>query len=235
MKEPTQSISNSSKELSHADDSAAALLVEILKGTPGRNFDVESIFVERLDSGNWRWIIYEFLKADTVSPTVSHPNYYWRKNKRKFLSLWALVTTLRKAGYYADLILVNYADDRTKDIKEMQVVDIRTNPTKIFRAAYERNGIKHPELKEYIETTDTIMSFEKWKQKFRDFNDKKNGDTWELLEATQGEPPSLTLTPPSELESLTTPTKSICGRCKKPFVPRTNGALLCIDCWKATR
>ena len=231
----TELISNSSKELSHADDSAAALLVEVLKGTPGRNFDVESIFVERLDSGDWRWIIYEFLKADTVLPTASHPNYYWHKNKRKFLSLWALVNTLRKAGYYADLILVNYADDRTKDIKEMRVVDIRTNPVKIFRAAYERDGKKYSALKEHVETIDTIMSFENWKQKFRDFNDKKNGDTWELLEAVQGQPPSLVLTPPSELASLTTPTKPICERCKKTFVPRINGALLCIDCWKSKR
>lgn len=227
MTETIKSIGNSSKELSHADDSAAALLVDLLKGTPGRNFDIESLFVERLDSGNWRWVVYEFLKADTIPPKSSHPNYYWDKNKRKFLSLWTLVCTLRKAGHEADLILVNYADDREKGIKEMQVIDIKVNPVKIFRHASESKD----ELKNHVETRDVIMSFDDWKKKFRHFNDNKKGDTWELLESVLAESSSAILLPESSSKS----DQPICDTCKQPFAPRTKTAKLCIECWKTSR
>lgn len=229
MTTPNKSISNSSKELLHADDSAATLLVEVLQGTPGRNFDIESIFVEKLESGEWRWVVYEFLKADTVPPALSHPNYYWHKNKRKFLSLWTLVHALRKAGYHADLILVNYADDRNKSVKEMQVLDIKLNSEKIFRAACERDGKKYDEIKDHVVTKDSIMSFEKWKNKFREFNDKKKGDTWDLLESVFNEFPQ------TASESLPITNGPICEKCLKAFVPRKNGAKLCIECWKISR
>lgn len=174
-------ISNHSKKLSHADDSAGALLVELLDGTTGRNFDIESIFLERLDTGEWRWVIYEFLKAEAVSPRISNPNFYWHKNSRKFLSLWALVTTLRKAGYLADLLLVNYADDRSLGIKEMLVQSIDTNPTEVFKEAYEWSGNSRPRIMRYVKSLDHDMSFEEFKARFRKFNDEKKGDTWQIL------------------------------------------------------
>ncbi|MFN4361263.1 MAG: hypothetical protein ACK4F4_11140 [Hylemonella sp.] len=76
----TNKISNHSKSLSRPDDSAGALLVELLEGTTGRNFDIESVFLEHLETGEWRWVVYEFLKAETIPPQRSNPNYYWHKN-----------------------------------------------------------------------------------------------------------------------------------------------------------
>jgi len=174
-------ISNHSKTLSRADDSAAALLVELLEGTSGRNFDIESIFLERLETGEWRWVVYEFLKAETIPPQKSNPNYYWHKNYRKFLSLWALVCTLRKAGYLADLILVNYADDRSLGVKEMFVQAIDLNPKDVFREESTSDGVQKTRLMRHVVSKDTLMSFEDFKKKFRKFNDEKIGDTWEIL------------------------------------------------------
>ena len=174
-------ISNHSKNLSHPDDSAGALLVELLKGTPGRNFDIESIFLERLDTGEWRWVVYEFLKAETIPPQKSDPNYYWHKNSRKFLSLWALVCTLRKAGYLADLILVNYADNRTLGVKEMLVQTIDSNSSEVFRESSTSEGVQKPQLMRHVVSIDTLLSFDEFKRKFRKFNDEKVGDTWDIL------------------------------------------------------
>jgi hypothetical protein len=156
-------------------------LVELLQGTTGRNFDVESLFVERLDSGQWRWVVYEFLKAESIPPQISNPNYYWHKNSRKFLSLWALVNTLRRAGYFADLILVNYADDRSLGVKEMIVQSIELNPTEVFREESNIAGVHKPRLMRHVVSKDTSMSFEDFKTKFVAFNDNKKGDTWEIL------------------------------------------------------
>jgi hypothetical protein len=174
-------ISNHSKALKHADDSAAALLVELLAGTTGRNFDIESLFVERLSTGEWRWVVYEFLKAESIPPQKSNPNYYWDKNSRKFLSLWALVCTLRRAGNLADLILINYSDDRSLGVKEMIVQSIDVDSEIVFRKACTFGNNHKAPLMEHISTKDTSMSFEEFKIKFQEFNDKKSGDTWEIL------------------------------------------------------
>lgn len=174
-------ISNHSKSLSRPDDSAGALLVELLEGTTGRNFDIESIFLERLETGEWRWVVYEFLKAETIPPQRSNPNYYWHKNSRKFLSLWALVCTLRKAGYLADLILVNYADNRSLGVKEMIVQTIDPNTSEVFREEFSSEGVVKARLMRHVVSKDTPMSFDEFKKKFRKFNDEKMGDTWEIL------------------------------------------------------
>lgn len=225
-------LENFSKKISHADDSAGALLKEVLEGTTGRNFDIDSIFVEQLESGGWRWVVYEFLKAETMPPEKSHPNYYWHKNKRKFLSLWAVIKTLRKAGYQADLILLNYAEDRTKKVKEMRVLDIKEQADNIIRKAYTVDGKRHPEIKENVQTTDEkVMLFEEWKQRFRHFNDNKKGETWELLEPSPGQSPqAISLLSKSSSKAAS----PICEKCGEPFVPRMEGARLCFNCWKIT-
>ena len=170
-------VNNHSKQLSKADDSAARLLIELLDGSNGRNFDIESLFVEKLSDGTWRWFVLEFLKADTIPPQQSHPNFYWHKNQRKFLSLWAVVQTFRKAGYKADLILVNYADDRSMGIKRMFVTDIKLHTTDVFHT--KKNGEK---IYNHIITKDKFYTFEIFKEKFKEFNNTKQGDTWDLLE-----------------------------------------------------
>jgi hypothetical protein len=176
-------IKSSSKKIGHADDSSATLLKEVIGEESGRNFDIDSLFVERLASGEWRWVVYEFLKAEKIPPKVSHPNYYWNKNFRKFLSLWALIETLRKSGHLADLILLNYSDDRAVDVKEMLVLSVELDPKDVFREAFERNGALMPRIMNHVNTEDSIMSFDAWKERFREFNRSKKGDTWEVLDA----------------------------------------------------
>ncbi|OOS23432.1 hypothetical protein B0681_09550 [Moraxella porci DSM 25326] len=168
---------NKSKQLGQADDSAARLLIELLGSSVGRNFDIESIFVEKTKDGVWRWFIFEFLKAETIPPQLSHPNFYWYKNGRKFLSLWAVVQTFRKAGYKAELILVNYADDRSLGIKRMLVTDVKVETNEVY--CTKRDGTI---IYNHVQTIDSNKSFEDFKQLFKTFNDTKQGDTWEILD-----------------------------------------------------
>lgn len=171
---------NRSKALAAADDSAARLLRELLGDSPGRNFDIESIFLEKTTSGLWRWWIFEFLKCDSelrgIDVRSSHPNRYWEKNKRKFLSLWAVVKCLRKAGCEAELVLVNY-DDGREFVKRMIVKEIdeysEENWIHEGRAVYGKSN--------FIVTEDKVMTFEEFRNRFRNFNDTKSGDTWEIL------------------------------------------------------
>jgi len=166
-------LSNKSKEISSADDSAGRFLKELLGDDPGRNFDVDSIFAYKDKNGDWGWVIFEFLKNDASYSTVisSHPNRYWKKNKRKFISLWALTTTLRKSGFKASLYLVNYDEELTK-IKVMTVDNLVMNT---FEKWNDTNHFNH------IITTDKVYDFKEFKEKFRNFNKTKKGETWEIL------------------------------------------------------
>lgn len=172
---------NKSKKLSSGDDSAAQLLIELLDGSPGRNFDIESIFLEKSDDGSWKWWVFEFLKCESDKPGIdvksSHPNRYWHKNKRKFLSLWAVVKCLRKAGYKAELVLINY-DDKKEFIKRMLVKDINEHdPGDWTQKGKVINGKRN-----HIRTEDKVMTFSEFKRRFRDFNNNKKGETWQILE-----------------------------------------------------
>ncbi len=170
-------IDNFSKQLVNADDSAARLLIELLGGQPGRNFDVESIFSFKNDNG-WGWLIFEFLKKDSEHLTIeqSHPNRYWKKNNRKFLSLWALTKSLESAGFTSALWLINY-DDNREFIKLMKVREINVNTKKIWSC--QGRDTKHLE---HIVSEDEVMEFEVFKKRFQNFNANKNGDSWEIIE-----------------------------------------------------
>ncbi|OBT29312.1 hypothetical protein A9263_04445 [Vibrio cyclitrophicus] len=173
----TSNIDNFSKQLSNVDDSAAKLLIDLLGGNPGRNFDVESIFSFKTDNG-WGWLIFEFLKKDSIHLTIeqSHPNRYWKKNNRKFLSLWALAKSLEAAGFVSALWLINYDDERSK-IKLMKVKDINVNSTEIW--SWNSKETKHIN---HIVTEDEVMSFDEFKDRFQNFNNSKKGDSWEIIE-----------------------------------------------------
>lgn len=174
-------IDNKSKVISAADDSAARLLMDLLDGSPGRNFDIESLFVERMNDGTWRFVMYEFLKAVSVPPENSHPNYYWYKNQRKFLSLWTIAKVFEKAGFKADLYLVNYRDNQSL-VKLMKVVDINPDATEIVRRqGVDRFGKTVREIRKWVVTEDEVVSYQEFKTGFKSFNDTKNGDTWEML------------------------------------------------------
>lgn len=102
-----------SKPLSKGDDSAKELIIDCLKGTHTGGFDLDSIYCV---DGNY--VVFEYLKCDTVRPYDSHPNRYWFKNKRKFLTLWKITQKLE-----GTLILVNYEDSR-EQIKVIKVIEL---------------------------------------------------------------------------------------------------------------
>jgi hypothetical protein len=156
----------SSKRVAKSDDAAKDFLRLSLENNFTRGFDIDSVYCE-VDADGVHWRLFEFLKCDTVPPETSHPKYYWNSdqgdkgnNWRKFLSLWALCLSIRKAGMKCKLILVNYYDVSAK-VKVMEVLEAD-------RAR--------------IETKDTIMTFQKWKTYFQTFNKNKVGSTWEVLD-----------------------------------------------------
>lgn len=172
---------NKSKVISDADDSAARLLIDLLEGDHTRGFDIESIFLERREDASWYFRVFEFLKAETIPPERSHPNYYWHKNSRKFLSLWTIVKVIRKAGYEADLILLNYDDARTK-VKIMKVITVNPHAKEIIRAAGKRqDGSEIIEIRKWVQADEKIMSFDEFRNYFKRFNRTKAGETWDLL------------------------------------------------------
>ena len=108
-------------------------------------FDIDSIY----KMPNNSWVILEFLKCDTVRPFESHPNRYWFKNSRKFMSLWRL-----KEDLNGKLILINYEDSR----EQFLVIEVKK---------IDNSGIIDEEKKE--------MDFEEFKNFFIDLNRKARG------------------------------------------------------------
>lgn len=63
-------------------------------------------------------IILEKLRCITVTPEVSFPNYYWNKDKGKFLALWRLTQKTNGIFY-----CINYEDSHTS-FKMIKVLNI---------------------------------------------------------------------------------------------------------------
>lgn len=113
-----------SKPLSNDDSSGFEFVKEILAGdkTCAINFDRLQKHPER------GYIIFEYLLCEehqVVTPHTSHPNRYWHKNSRKFISLFQVTKDLN-----ATLYLVNYAKKGTKNenfIKVIKVLDINND------------------------------------------------------------------------------------------------------------
>ena len=126
---------SSSKPLGKEDESGFAFVKEILQGDPtfAINFDRLQKHPER------GYIIFEFLlceEAQSVSPHTSHPNRYWHKNKRKFISLSNVARDLN-----ATLYLVNYAKPGTKHEDKIKVIKVKSID--------EEKGITNEENKEW--------------------------------------------------------------------------------------
>lgn len=129
-----------SKPLGIADDSGFYFAQEMLEGDPtaGINFD-------RLQyHPKYGYIIFEYLLCDekqVVDPFTSHPNRYWHKNKRKFLTLWKVAQDLK-----ANLCLVNYAKLGTKHQDKVKLIYvIEMNESGIVKekaTEYTREGFK---------------------------------------------------------------------------------------------
>lgn len=137
-----------SKQLSNDDSSGFEFVKEILDGDPtcAINFD-------RLQKHQSKgYIIFEYLLCEEhqfVTPHTSHPNRYWHKNSRKFISLLQVAKDLP-----ATLFLVNYAKKGTKHEDLVRVIKVLEID--------ESKGI----------TTEKIwnMSREKYKEWFRNLN-----------------------------------------------------------------
>lgn len=111
-------MANSSKPLEHSDDSGFHFVKELLAGEP-----TYAINFDRLQKHpQLGYIIFEFLLTDAsqiVTPNTSHPNKYWHKNSRKFISLWEATKALN-----ATLYLVNYAKSNTAHANKVTAIKV---------------------------------------------------------------------------------------------------------------
>jgi len=109
---------NTSKPLGHDDESGFSFVREILRGDP-----TNAINFDRLQQHpKLGYLIFEFLLCDesqVVTPNTSHPNKYWHKNSRKFISLWEATQ-----GLNATLYLANYAKLGTKHEDKITVIKV---------------------------------------------------------------------------------------------------------------
>jgi hypothetical protein len=111
-------LNNQSKPLGHDDESGFSFVREILQGDPtyAINFDRLQYHPKQ------GYLIFEFLlceEAQVVTPNTSHPNKYWHKNSRKFISLWKATKDLN-----ATLYLVNYAKLGTLHENKVTVIKV---------------------------------------------------------------------------------------------------------------
>lgn len=108
-----------SKPLEKNDDSGFEFAKELLAGDPTAaiNFDRIQKHPER------GYIIFEYLLCEeeqNVTPFTSHPNRYWHKNSKKFISLWEIAKALN-----ATLYLVNYAKRGTKHADKILLIEVQ--------------------------------------------------------------------------------------------------------------
>lgn len=101
-----------SKKLAKEDATDVLLVQEALSDDPTFGVNVERV----LHHPEMGWVVFEFLKLggpysdppykwrDALDIDRSHPNNYWHKNGRKFVSLWQLTQALDGV-----LFLVNYS------------------------------------------------------------------------------------------------------------------------------
>jgi hypothetical protein len=154
-----------SKTVDKSDDAAKDFLRMSLGTSRTRGFDVDSVYCKVVED-RITWMLFEFLKCDSVPPEESHPSRYWKNsraaNRKKFLSLWALCQALRdpNRNMHAHLFLVNYRDAGSK-VRVMKVKHA------------DEDGIKMAK--------DKVMTFAEWAERFKRFNDNKPGATWEAL------------------------------------------------------
>lgn len=131
-----------SKLLGHDDSSGFEFVKRVLGETV-----TAAINFDRLQKHPSKgYIIFELLKceeAQRVSPYTSHPNKYWNKNSRKFLSLWRA-----KQDFDSTLFLVNYAEAGTKYADQVLLIEVLD---------MDENGITGER-----QTRHTIESFSAW-------------------------------------------------------------------------
>ena len=138
-----------SKTIRKAEDPAKRLMIELLEGKDGHGIDIDVLFYHE----HYGWTVVEFLKCDTVKPTRSHPNRYWFKNWRKFVTLWEVTKKLD-----GKLFLVNYSDDKSDRSLIIEVLELEKD-----------NGITKQRCKS--------LNWQELKRWYQDINDSV-GHLW---------------------------------------------------------
>lgn len=152
-----------SKPIGKIDEASKEFIIELLEGEETHGIDIDSIYYTKKDG----WIIFEFLKCDTVDPHESHPNRY-PFNWKKFATLFELSEKLE-----GKLILVNYSrDDRWKDNIKLFIVK-NVNIEKVLKDL--KSGLKYSE---YIEAEEQRMSLSEFREWFKNLN-RNAGYPWE--------------------------------------------------------
>ncbi len=139
-----------SKPLGSVDESGAAFAMEMLKGDPTYAINFDRI---QWDSDYNGYVIIELLLTDekqVVTPYSSHPNRYFYKNSRKFISLWEIAQDLG-----AKLYLVNYAKKGTAHEDKVLLMEVQNV-----------NKDKQP----HVETINTRFTREEYSDWFRALN-----------------------------------------------------------------
>lgn len=114
---------NFSKPIKKADDESKLLIIETLSGANTYGFDVDSIYYFETEN---LWVVIEFLKCDAkrVKPSTSHPSRYWKKNWRKFASLWRLVKKLGAEFYLVNYETQDHANSQDRQEREFYVIKV---------------------------------------------------------------------------------------------------------------
>ena len=143
-----------SKPLGHADTSAFEFHKEIFgdEPTPGINFNA---LYKHPTKGYYLFELLLCEESQTVDPWTSHPNRYWNKNWRKFVSLFEATQKLE-----GRLILINYAKAGTKNADKVKIIQLLN--------CSKEDGIT--EQKEFK------MSREEFKAYYKDFVNECWGD-----------------------------------------------------------
>jgi hypothetical protein len=116
--ELSKPMKHKSKPLEHDDSSGFEFVKEILQGDPTYAINFDRLQKHPLHG----YIIFEFLLCEahqTVTPYSSHPNRYWHRNSRKFISLFQVAKDL-----HATLFLVNYAKKATQHEQEILLIQV---------------------------------------------------------------------------------------------------------------
>ena len=108
-----------SKPLAHPDVSAFEFHKRIFGDTPTPAINFDSLWFHPQKG----YYVVEYLLCDehqTVTPWTSHPNRYWHKNWRKFVSLFKAAQQLG-----GRLILINYAKEGTAHADEIKIIEVK--------------------------------------------------------------------------------------------------------------
>jgi hypothetical protein len=111
-----------SKSLEHSDQSGFEFTKELLSNDPTYAINFDRI---QWDNTINKYVIVEHLLCDErqfergITPFTSHPNKYFRFNKHKFISLWAMA---QKIG--AVLYCVNYSKKGTSYENEVLLLEV---------------------------------------------------------------------------------------------------------------